>query len=150
MINIKDVQKFIKFARGTGKTFTVIEQAIKEYKNGKRCAIITNYPDVYIAHNKQFRKIINLKDIKSDSETIDILGLSTVLELIKNNNSVDRFKELPEFSKYDFVYVDADCYEQIIWQLLDNFEGMEEYIKDIQHLLIHVNNQIENIRGIRE
>ena len=148
MINLKDVKKFIEFTRGTGKTFTVKEQAIKEYKNGKRCAIITNCPDVYFALDKQFRKIINFKVIKSDSETIDIWRLSTVLEFIKNNNSIDRFKKLPEFSKYDFVYVDADCYEQIIWQLLDNISGMKEYAQDIKNFLTHINNQVENIESV--
>ena len=134
----KVIRKFLTFARCSGKTISIVNQAIKEHENGKKCAIVTWYSPSFMDNNKElFESISNLGKLKSKSfEKIHVIDIKIVLKILQEE--VDRldtsetwWKKYPEFDCYDYLYIDAECYEMIILNLMDKIREMRREINDI-------------------
>ena len=117
---------FLTFAMATGKTVSIRNQALKEFKNGKKVAIISVCPESYKSYFGDKAKIVSTKQTKFDK--IHLWKFNTILKCIDKRPQMDgeesfNWKTTNAFKDYDFLYVDADCYESIIWdyqKCLDN------------------------------
>lgn len=117
---------FLSFAMATGKTTSIRNQALKEFENGKKVAIISVCPESYKPHFKDKAKIVSTKQTKFDK--IHLWKFNTILKGIDKRPQMAgeesyNWKTTNGFKDYDFLYVDADCYESIIWdyqRCLDN------------------------------
>lgn len=126
---------FLTFARATGKTVSIRNQALKEFENGKKVAIISAYPESYKSHFKDKAKIVSTKQTKFDK--IHLWKFNTILKDIdKRPQAVGEeffnWKATEGFKDYDFLYVDADCYESII--------------RDYQRCLDDLKREVDNWR----
>ena len=117
---------FLRFAVATGKTTSIRNQALKEFENGKKVAIISVCPESYKCHLQDKAKIVSTKQTKFNK--IHLWKFNTILKGIDKHPHMDReetfnWQTTNGFKDYDFLYVDADCYESIIWdhqRCLDN------------------------------
>ena len=119
---------FLTFAMATGKTTSIRNQALKEFENGKKVAIISVCPEVYKSYFQDKAKIVSVKQTKFDK--VHLWNFNTVLKGIDKRPQMAgeesyNWKTTNGFKDYDFLYVDADCYESIIWdyqKCLDNLK----------------------------
>jgi len=117
---------FLTFAMATGKTVSIRNQALKEFEHGKKVAIISAFPESYKCYLGDKAKIVSIKQTKFDK--IHLWKFNTILKDIDKRPQTAgeesfNWKTTPCFKDYDFLYVDADCYETIIWdyqRCLDN------------------------------
>ena len=146
--------KFETFARGAGKTYSVQKAAGESVENGEKVAIVCAWHEIYLKDSRY--KIITgpfqgrqpVRDGK-----IDIWKLHDVLKCIqgKGPHSEDVYsswwKCYPEFKEYDRVYIDPDCYESILNQLMHQMATIREYTDKIKTKLRDINECIEVIEG---
>lgn len=141
--------KFETFAHGCGKTYSVQKAAEESVENDEKVAIICAYHEIYL-------KDIRYKIITGPSQgrqpvrdgKIDIWKLHDVLKCIQGKGPYSDdvysswWKCYPEFKDYDRVYVDPDCYESILNQIMkqmceirDSSTKIKIKLKDIDQLL---------------
>ena len=127
-------KRFQSFSRGTGKTYCIQEQAKKMNAEGKKVLIVCNCFPIY-QHREEYKILPNvlkgLKPIKDGK--IDVCKLSTLSDILEanpygenENNSSNWWSTYSYFSEYDFVYVDSDCYEVIIENLLNKIDKLQQ------------------------
>lgn len=146
------IKKFLTFGRGSGKTTSIVNQAIKEHGNGKKCAIVAWYPSSIMDNNKElFESISNLGKLKSKSfEKIHVIDVKIVLKILQEevdnlDNSETWWKKYPQFEQYDYLYVDAECYEMIILNLMDKIREMRIEINDIATYIKTKTDKLEQV-----
>lgn len=137
-INNTVIRKFLTFGRGSGKTISIVNQAKIELSNGKKCAIVIWAVQTPDYSDKESFKIINdLSTAKFTSfEKIHIIYVDDVLEILQKevdnlDNSETWWKNYPQFEHYDYLYIDAECYEKIIFNLLDQVTIVKREINDM-------------------
>lgn len=125
--------KFINTFRAAGKTFCINQQAKHEMSLGECVAIVCWFPESY--RDKIYKKV-KILYTAPEQGVIHLYKAHNVLKYLEQFNSEDLFwKELPCFREYDHVYVDADCYEKIIYDLQkQNFELKQKINKNTQKL----------------
>lgn len=119
------VKKFLTFARCSGKSFSIKQQAQKELALGKKVAIVCNWPLSYKCKELEGAKLFSLDAVMCD--------------VLKFTNSIDPWdtwwKQYPKFQDFDFLYVDADCYEAIIQSLLQTLNEITSSVNKTEQLV---------------
>ena len=144
------VDKFTTFAVASGKTTSVKNQALTEFNNGKKCAIVTQWDKHYnlVEHFKLVPS--NPKGYKPTGENIDVWRVEKVIDIIKGGGynidpSSTWWKIYPEFKEYDFLYVDGDCYEYIIRCLIEQLNIIRQKSFEITKCLDTIQNKLNEI-----
>lgn len=124
--------KFINTFRAAGKTFCIKQQAEYERNLGKCVAIVCLFPETYL--DKVYKKVKLYA--APEQGVIHLYKAHNVFQYLEHFNSEDLYwKNLPCFREYDHVYVDPDCYENIIYALQkQNFELKQKINKNTQKL----------------
>ncbi len=141
-----NIDSFLKFARCSSKTYSIKQQALKELASGKTVAIISAFPDIY-KHIGGRKKCLN-PGTSPSKDLIDLFSLHQIISMLDGSNGLDNplnrdlyWKDYVPFNKYDRVFVDADCYEIIIYKLQkQNFELKQKIDKNIQKLRSIIDN----------
>ena len=149
------IRKFLTFGRCSGKTWSTINQAKREQLNGKKCAIVVFNHEV-ITHNEN-RNLFNVfpninEPRKLTSDKIDVINAKTVIDILQNevergNNLETWWKQYPQFKDYDFVYVDPECYEYIIYELLSRLNTITRELNELKQV---TNEKLDSIEKIGE
>lgn len=144
------VDKFTTFATASGKTTSVRNQALTEFNNGKKCAIVTQWDKVYetLEHFKLVPR--NSKGYRPTGENIDVWRVENVIQIIKGGGyqedpSSTWWKVYPEFKEYDFLYVDGDCYEYIIRCLISQLNTIRQKTYEIDKLMDNIDSKLQEI-----
>lgn len=144
------VDKFITFAVTSGKTTSIRNQALTEFNNGKKCAIVTEWDKRYNLEEHFKLAPTNPRGYKPTGEYIDVWRVENVINIIKGGGhqedpSSTWWKVYPEFKEYDFLYVDADCYEYIIRELINQLNTIRQKSFEITKLMSNINSKLEEI-----
>lgn len=143
-----NVTRFMSAFMGSGKTFSILELARKNIKDGKKVAIVTEYDSLGRSWNydEELKQIKWFKIDKIWNEICDIpLDYN---EYTKNDTWYGvRWKYCPSLKDFDWVFIDPSCYEVIIRKLMDELNKFnqinpwstnEEQGKDLKRRLANV------------
>ena len=135
------IKKFLEFARCAGKTFSIKQQVLKDKADGKRVAIVARWTPVYDDIGTKART----PSANKPAGCVHLYSLGTVVNALQRvsetNNSI-WWKHLAGFEGYDHLYVDADCYEHIIFMLLTEREKLREKLSNLAFSLGDVEREL--------
>lgn len=148
-ISNKTIRKFLTFGRSSGKTTSIINQARQEQKNGKKCAIISLYPELIVGDDSiQFvHSDINVKR-KITSDKIDVIHLGRIIDLLQDevdclDYSETWWKKFPQFEEYDYLYIDAECYEKLVHELICRLDNITREMSKLRQIVTEKLTKIE-------
>lgn len=124
------IKNFLDFARCSGKTYSIKQQALKDLESGKTVAIISAFPDIYKVIGGK-RRSLNF-GINPSKDHIDLFSLQQIIAMLDGSRGLDNlhtdlyWNDYVPFNKYDRVFVDPDCYEIIIFKQLKQKEEITQ------------------------
>ena len=114
------IDSFLNFARCSGKTYSIKQQALKDFVSGNTVAIISAFPDIYKDIGGK-RRSLN-PGINPSKDHIDLFSIHQIIHMLDGSGGLDNlrpdlyWRDYAAFNKYDRVFVDPDCYEIIIFK----------------------------------
>ena len=143
-----------RLGRGTGDTTRILNSATQQVKEGKKVAILTVYPGLYVQQLCDWKELNNvkrldtiesIKAIKPTEGAVHVYDMHASLSIFLDT-PWDSWRGIEPFSNYDSFFISKDCYEQAIYDLNSRLSEALVHINAVDRCLRKVQEEINAIR----